>query len=261
MIVSTSTPALQLPTTPLQAPKELIDQITVAISEGSADAITFRRSHRREERWLVPGWALLRMKWPPKGEQQQAELDLLHSIAKARTPEQTATANWYSDHGLTEAWDIYLADYARQVGPAQARAAKKLLDDTLNMVNEITQTAKAASGRKRPYDVDSTLPVAVDKPGGSPSYPSGHTSAAFAAAIVLGYLMPQRANEFLNIAMQAAYARSYSGVHFPSDLASGAKLAATVAFYSTRSSKVLPLGVMQAAAGAHQSKACRKRAA
>jgi hypothetical protein len=224
----------------------MIDEVSKSLGEGLADARLFAKSHGFSDRSLITSWALLRMKWPPSGDAQAAEIKKLHELAATRTDAQTATARWYADHGLTEAWDVYLADYSRQVGPAQAKAAKKLLDDTLMMVNEITQTAKAAAGRTRPYVVDPTLETAVDKPGGSPSYPSGHTTAAFAAAIVLGYLMPKRAKEFLNIAMQVAYSRNYAGVHFPSDVYAGVKLASTIAFHTTAISGVHQLGVPDA---------------
>ena len=233
---------LQFPTTPLQAPPDLIDKLSASITLGKADAANFRKEHGTGELWLLGGHSLISMKWPPAGDEQLKELAYMHALVKGRTAEQTATAQWYGKHGLTEAWDVYLADYSKQVGPEQARVAAKLLHDTLNITNEITQTAKAASGRKRPYDIDPTLTTVIDKPGGSPSYPSGHTTAAFAAAIVLGHLMPARAKEFLDIATQASYARIYGGVHYPSDVLNGARMGAEIAFHMTSISAAVPVG-------------------
>lgn len=225
------TPGLQNPLAPLAVPADFSQRFLASISDGSKDAVVFAEEHDPSERWLVSGWALLQMKWPPKGDEEKKELEYLYSLVKGRTQEQNVTARWYSDHGLTDGWEAYLAEYQKTVGPAQAKAAAKLLHDTLNMVNEITQTAKAAAGRQRPFTVDPKLPLVVDRPGGSPSYPSGHTSAAVAAALVLSHLMPERAKEFADLALQASFARVYSGVHFPSDVLAGAKLAATVASY------------------------------
>lgn len=231
---------LQNPMVPLEVPGDFVASFASALELGATDAVSFSKEHTPAERWLVPGWALLKMKWPPKGDAEKAELAYLHDVAKRRTQEQTLTARYYSEHGLTDAWEVHLAEYQKGVGPAQAKAAAKLLHDTLNMVNEITQTAKAAASRTRPFVVDPTLPLVVDKPGNSPSYPSGHTSAAVAAAIVLSHLMPHRAKEFMDIAMQASFARIYSGVHFPSDVMSGVRLAATVASYMVGTSLVGP---------------------
>ncbi len=230
-VLAKTSPSLEFPSTPLEPPSDVVDVITKALLEAQADVREFAGLHSVREHWKINQFALRKMKWPPGGDAQDAELKLMHRIADSRTPDGVKTAQWYSTHGMDEAWVAYLADYTKTVGPRQARRATKLLNDTLDMVNQVTQQAKAAAGRKRPYDTDPTLQVAIDKPGGSPSYPSGHTSAAFAAAIVLGYLMPQRAKEFMDIATQASFARIYGGVHYPSDVAAGARIAATVALY------------------------------
>jgi len=190
-----ATAPLQFPSTPLQPTAEVVDAITKALLQARDDVRSFAAAHTPDEYWKINQYALRKMKWPPNGDAQAAELQLMHRIADTRTPDGIKTAQWYSAQGLDAAWDEYLAQYTRTVGPREARRATKLLHDTLDMVNDVTQVAKAAAGRKRPYDTDPTLTVAIDKPGGSPSYPSGHTSAAFAAAIVLGHLMPNRAQE------------------------------------------------------------------
>lgn len=230
-LLAKPSPTLDFPATPLEPPADVVDVITKALLEAQSDVREFAGAHSVREHWKINQFALRKMKWPPGGDAQDAELKLMHRIAQSRTPDGVKTAQWYSTHGMDEAWVAYLADYTKKVGPRQARKATKLLNDTLDMVNQVTQQAKAAAGRKRPYDTDPTLPVAIDKPGGSPSYPSGHTSAAFAAAIVLGYLMPERSKEFMDIATQASFARIYGGVHYPSDVAAGARIAATVALY------------------------------
>ena len=252
---------LQLPTTPLQVPQPFAGSFDTAITEGIADAAIFAGEHRPSERWAVPGWALLKMKWPPKGKEEQEELAFLRQVATQRTADQNETAKFYSDHGITDAWEVYLAEYVKTVGPRQARAATKLLHDAMNMVNEITQTAKAAAGRKRPFVVDPTMPLLLEKPGESPSYPSGHTSAAVAAAMVLGYLMPGRRDEFASIARQASWARIYGGVHFPSDVVAGAKLAATVTSYLCQVSGVEQAGMADARAAKASAVRRRKRVA
>lgn len=230
-VAAASTSSIQFPSARLQPAKEVVDAISAALAQAQKDVLDYANAHNPGEYWKVPAFALNKMDWPPHGAEQEAELALMHRIANSRTPEGVTTAQWYASHGMDDAWDAYLAQYVKQVGPRQAKAATKLLHDTLDMVNQVTQTAKAAAGRKRPYDTDPTLTVAIDKPGGSPSYPSGHTSAAIAAAVVLGYLMPGRAKEFMDVAMQATFARVYGGVHYPSDVAAGARLAATISLY------------------------------
>lgn len=231
-----------MPATHLPVPRDISDGITRMLREAAADVAQFRREHGAQTPWQIPNWALLRMGWPPDADGTKAELERLRQIAGQRTPEGIAAARWFAKHGLTDGWEQLLKQYTRHAGPAQARAAERLLHDTLAMVNSVTQTAKSAALRDRPFVVDPTLPLAVDKPGNSPSYPSGHSSSAWAAAIVLAHLMPDRKAEFYDIATQASYARLYGGVHFPSDVMAGIKLAATVALYTVQTARgVTPL--------------------
>lgn len=224
---------------PLDIPKDFADKLDAAVAEGVEDANVFLREHAPSERWMVPAWALLRMKWPPKDD--KPELAFLHEVAGARTPAGVERAKYWASHGLTDEWEALLEEYTRRVGPRQAQAARKLLHDALMMVNNVTQTAKAGAARQRPFVVDPTLPLAVDRPGNNPSYPSGHTTAAFAASLVLAQLMPDRRDEFMGNAREASWARVYAGVHFPSDVLAGAKLATTVTTHLIRTSRVRPL--------------------
>ncbi len=220
----------------LDAPTWLTEMLKKSVDEASKDARSFARSHAIGERQLITSWALMRMKWPPGSDAEQAELKRMHEVAATRTPAGIAAAQWWSKNGMTEAWETYIKQYEKRVGPKQAKIGQKLLEDTLMQVHHITQVAKSASARTRPYDVDPSLGPVIDKPGKSPSYPSGHTSAAVAAALVLAHLMPDRKDEFWNLAVQGSYARIYGGVHFPSDVEAGAKLAATIALYNVRTS-------------------------
>ena len=51
----------------------------------------------------------------------------------------------------------------------------------------------------------------------TPSYPSGHTAAAYFAAEIASHHKPQLEKEFLNLANIVALSRIKEGVHFPSD--------------------------------------------
>lgn len=228
-----------IPTIPLVVPDELKRRLAQAVAAGKQDAARFAQTHGPAERARIAEWATLKAPFAPRSD--EADLKELHAIAASRTEQGLARARYWSSHGLDETWMKLLEQYKAKVGPAQARAAQALMDDALMATNMATQVTKARDMRKRPYDVDPTLKLAVDKPGNNPSHPSGHTTAAYAAAMVLAHLMPDRAGEFMGLAQEASYARLYAGVHFPTDVIDGARLASTVATYLTRIAKVRPV--------------------
>ncbi|GGH05010.1 phosphatase PAP2 family protein [Mucilaginibacter phyllosphaerae] len=50
-----------------------------------------------------------------------------------------------------------------------------------------------------------------------PSYTSGHSNFSGAAATVLGYLVPEKASAFMDMAHEAAMSRLYGAIHYRSD--------------------------------------------
>ena len=56
------------------------------------------------------------------------------------------------------------------------------------------------------------------------SFPSGHTTMAFASATVLSYFRPRWAPAFFLLAVAIGFSRVYVGVHYPLDVLGGAFL-------------------------------------
>jgi membrane-associated phospholipid phosphatase len=92
------------------------------------------------------------------------------------------------------------------------------------LADGLTELVKLAVGEHRPTG---THPL-VAMPS-SDSFPSGHTSTAFAAATVLARLEPRSAPGLFLLAAAIGYSRLYVGVHFPLDIAGGAVLGVATA--------------------------------
>jgi undecaprenyl-diphosphatase len=67
------------------------------------------------------------------------------------------------------------------------------------------------------------------------SFPSGHSATSFAAATILAGYAPRYRVLFYALACLIAFSRLYNGVHYPTDVVSGALLGIALALILRRS--------------------------
>ena len=101
-----------------------------------------------------------------------------------------------------------------------------------------TNIAKFIIGRARPRDLDiASIDILQSFQGWFPylngieasqSFPSGHTTVAFAFAVCMTALHPQAKGIFFFLAAFVAFGRVQCGAHFPSDVFAGAAMGWTV---------------------------------
>jgi len=106
----------------------------------------------------------------------------------------------------------------------------------------ISNAVKLAVNRDRPY---LKYPDIIKKVGGGgPSFPSGHTSAAFTVATSLSLAYPKWyiiAPSYL-WAGTVAYSRMHLGMHYPSDVLAGALIGAGSAYLSYKINQQISTG-------------------
>lgn len=177
---------------------------------------------------------------PPTGAAQAADLAASHAAMTTRTTAGNEYAVYLARTSGRDTWASVIDEIGRTQGAAQAKLAVQLLELARRRNGEVTDLAKQQYGRLRPYQVDRTISTVVPQPNNNASYPSGHASGAYAASLVLGALLPSRAAELRELADQVAYSRVYGGVHFTSDVVTGARIGSRIAADVLRRAGIAP---------------------
>jgi membrane-associated phospholipid phosphatase len=155
------------------------------------------------------------------------------------TPEQKKIADYWAGGAGTPLppgiWNQILLDTVRTERLSTPRIARDfaLLNMAQSDAGEAAWDAKYQYWSPRPINAirdlgldpnfTSYLPTPV-----FPSYISGHSTYSGAAAEVLAYLFPAKADDFRAKAQEAGISRLYGGIHYKSDNEVGLKVGATV---------------------------------
>ncbi|HET6249295.1 MAG TPA: phosphatase PAP2 family protein [Tepidisphaeraceae bacterium] len=91
----------------------------------------------------------------------------------------------------------------------------------------VTGAAKIIWQRNRPYITDPRIKPCVDLEK-SFSYPSGHATRGVVWASILAELFPEKRDALMAHGHQYGTDRTLAGMHYPSDVAAGQKLAAEI---------------------------------
>lgn len=159
------------------------------------------------------------------GFSQNLDIDLLHSINSGNSTSWDNTNKLFSQSmtPVCIATPTIMFLYGHFGNDSTAKRNSLVMGAGLLASTAITLGMKYSFNRKRPFV---TYPDLITKrsDAGSPSFPSGHTSSAFATATSLSLAYPKWyviAPSFL-WAGAVGYSRMELGVHYPSDVLVGA---------------------------------------
>jgi acid phosphatase (class A) len=164
---------------------------------------------------------------PPDGSPAaKAEMDEIHRIQKARTPEDFARAD-------TDDKTEDVTAFAAVMGPG---FDLKVLPKTALLFADVRAEEKAAAKlakdffkRNRPWIVDPSLKSCAQDDPPQSSYPSGHATMGYAMAVVLAALAPEKAQAIMARAADYGENRLVCSMHYRRDIVAGQVLGTTVA--------------------------------
>lgn len=152
-----------------------------------------------------------------------ADLETILRVQAARTPEQIAWAKVVEKNDVFEvfgAGGLLGPEFTADNFPRLVALLKAINDDLRPLVD----ASKKQYARIRPYALDPRVQPCVERPHND-SYPSGHTYNGVMRAAVLAEIFPEKRAELVERARHFAWGRVIGGVHFPTDLEGGRRLA------------------------------------
>ena len=143
-----------------------------------------------------------------------------------RALEWISTFMHYGEGWIVVAVGMFIADRTTAL-----RAVSEALPVLWATMLTVNFPLKQIFRRRRPFIAFVRARVLGPKPKDF-SFPSGHTAAAFAGALLFGAHLPILAPLFYAIAVVVGFSRIYLGVHYPSDVFIGAIVGSSLAgFY------------------------------
>ncbi len=165
---------------------------------------------------------------PPARDSTQARAELaeLKAVEASRSSEQAKAAR---EAGETKNATIFAGVLGARFDLEHLPATARLMAMVRATEKGVIARGKDHFARPRPWIVDPTLKTC--KPGNEPlsSYPSGHTTNAYAMAGVLARLVPGKAPALLTRAAAYAETRITCEQHWRSDVTAGEALGLVIA--------------------------------
>ena len=165
---------------------------------------------------------------PPTAAQTKAELKTLKQGITKLDDKRIQAIKYWDAGAPAYRWNQVLPGFVNQKLEVQLRMPGSWVNLAIYDATILAWKEKLKYKRKRPGDLDPSLKQIINAPL-TYSYPCEHSVTASAAAHVLAYFFPAKADSIMQMARTASQSRVDAGVQFPSDVEAGWKLGEEVA--------------------------------
>jgi hypothetical protein len=204
--------------------------LTAAVTAAHPPSRNLEPTAGRWKTWVIPTGSAYRVPPPPSPAETRAEVrqieELMMQVNEAR---RNRIRHWDAGPPVYR-WMDMLERQVEAGEPLTPHPHRVLTYVALAMYDATIATwdSKFAYNRQRPSDRNLSTQPLVEVPM-SPSYPSEHSAAANAAAVVLSHFFPAKAAGYAQMAEDAGMSRVFAGVQYPSDHSAGMDLGKQVA--------------------------------
>jgi acid phosphatase (class A) len=170
----------------------------------------------------------------PDSSEQKADMQAVMDAQKARTPADVEASEKDFKKSIFRFRSVIDPNFSATKLPITDAFFKRVLADDAIIIAK----TKEYYARPRPFIVNSDVNPVMLRPGGG-GYPSGHSTFAYVAAILLGTMIPEKRQAIFDRAEQFATMRVVSGEHYPSDVEAGRISASVIANTLLHSAKFM----------------------
>jgi acid phosphatase (class A) len=171
--------------------------------------------------------ALLPAPPPANADETTKEIEIILQAQADRTPEQVARIEQEKHYNVFDFQNV-VGVWFTPAKIGEMPATNTLLARVMETAGPIAAAAKTDFNRQRPFLLNSRIiPALIDRPQ-DPSYPSVHSVRATLDALVLSDIIPGDTRAILARGQEIGDDRVIAGVHFPSDVIAGRKLAQAI---------------------------------
>ncbi|MFZ6009827.1 MAG: phosphatase PAP2 family protein [Bacteroidota bacterium] len=178
--------------------------------------------------WLLDNPAQIIVSAPPNSAQSKTELQSVKQRVGAVDEKVLTTIKYWDAGAPAYRWNQIMPMFVQQKPAVMLRLPGSWMNIAIYDATILAWKEKVKHKRSRPSALDRSLKTAVNSPA-TYSYPCEHSATAAAAATMIAYFFPEKADSVLQLARAASQSRIDAGVQFPSDVEAGWKLGEAVA--------------------------------
>lgn len=206
--------------------KKFIASITLILTVFIASAQNYEAATWKP--WLVSNPEKIITKAPPTTAQSKQELQQVKKQLSATDAKKKESIIYWNAGAPSYRWNQIAAKMLNEKQELMLRMPSSWVNIAIYDATIIAWKEKGQYKRKRPAQTDPSIKTIVDGPL-TYSYPCEHSVTAAAAATMLAYFFPAKADSVLQLAHAASQSRVDAGLQYPSDIEEGWRIGEQVA--------------------------------
>jgi acid phosphatase (class A) len=170
----------------------------------------------------------------PDSSGQAADMQAVMDAQNARTTKDVQQAMGDFKKSIFRFQDVLGPNFTPANLPYTNAFFRRILGDDEKIVSD----AKDYFARPRPFITNVNVNPILLRPGGG-GYPSGHSTFAYVAAVIMSMMVPEKRDAIFARANEFEQMRVISGEHYPTDVAAGRIAGAVIANAMVHSPKFM----------------------